>query len=523
MSPCLQRRPEPRLRALPMAALARLAGAALALLAGEALAADARVFVANNGAQSVSAIDPAADVVVGTSTVGANPTGVAASADGRRVWVANAASDTVSALDAAAGTVVATIAVGDNPTALAVSPDGTRLYALGAAGVDVVDVASGAVVASVALPSGNGGGIAVSPDGSEVWVAAGPVTVIDAASNAVVASFLPEAAPVQDVSNNALGVAFSPDGTRAYVSRYTFHFGSSGFSAGGGVVFFEAATRSVVATVETGSLPGTQSIAVTPDGSRVYVGLVSTWVNVGTAQGFAPAKVVAAVSTATSSVVGWTVVANVPAGVAAARDGSEVHVAVRASNAVQAISTATNAIVATVPVGASPAGVAALELPEPEVALYCFGDGSGAACPCGNASAVGADEGCLHSLGLGGRLRTSGVARIGADTLVLEGSQMPDSTALYFQGTTQVAGGAGAPFGDGLRCAGGQVIRLGAETNAGGASQFPGPGDPSISVRGQVTQPGSERTYQVWYRNPVEYCTAETTNYTNAALVRWEL
>jgi len=46
------------------------------------------------------------------------------------------------------------------------------------------------------------------------------------------------------------------------------------------------------------------------------------------------------------------------------------------------------------------------------------------------------------------------------------GSQMTNSSALYFQGTTQMAGGAGIAFGDGLRCAGGSIVRLGTKTNA---------------------------------------------------------
>mgnify|MGYP006315062565 CR=1 FL=1 len=74
--------------------------------------------------------------------------------------------------------------------------------------------------------------------------------------------------------------------------------------------------------------------------------------------------------------------------------------------------------------------------------------------------AIGAYEGCLSSLGTGSRLVASGEASIVFDALVLSGSQMPNSSALYFQGTTAVNGGAGVAFGDGLRCAGGSTVRL---------------------------------------------------------------
>ncbi|MBL8861224.1 MAG: hypothetical protein JNK02_04350 [Planctomycetes bacterium] len=153
-------------------------------------------------------------------------------------------------------------------------------------------------------------------------------------------------------------------------------------------------------------------------------------------------------------------------------------------------------------------------------APFCAGDGGGTACPCGNASAIGAHEGCLNSLGLGARLVASGEASIVFDTLVLAGSQMPNSSALYFQGTAQQSGGAGGVFGDGLRCASGSVVRLGTKTNSGGASQYPAGGDQGIAAKGLVLAPGS-RTYQVWYRNAAAFCTASTFNLTNGWRTVW--
>jgi hypothetical protein len=117
-------------------------------------------------------------------------------------------------------------------------------------------------------------------------------------------------------------------------------------------------------------------------------------------------------------------------------------------------------------------------------------------------------------------LTGEGAASLAADTLVLRGSGMPDASALYFQGTTQVGAGAGATFGDGLRCAGGTIVRLKTITNVGGRSQFPAAGDPSVSTLGQVGAPGT-RAYQVWYRNAAGFCTNDTFNLTNGVLVTW--
>jgi hypothetical protein len=152
---------------------------------------------------------------------------------------------------------------------------------------------------------------------------------------------------------------------------------------------------------------------------------------------------------------------------------------------------------------------------------YCAGDGSGTACPCGNSGATG--NGCANSVNANGAsLGASGTASIASDSLVLSGAGMPNGAALYFQGTVRVAGGAGAAFGDGLRCAGGTVIRLNAPvTNMSGMSQYPGAGDPSISVRG-MTAAGDVRDYQCWYRSadPM-FCTPATYNLTNALEVTW--
>jgi formylglycine-generating enzyme required for sulfatase activity len=152
---------------------------------------------------------------------------------------------------------------------------------------------------------------------------------------------------------------------------------------------------------------------------------------------------------------------------------------------------------------------------------YCFGDGTGTPCPCGNNGLPG--NGCASSVNPNGaNLSASGNAYISFDSLVLSGSGMPNSSALYFQGTTQANGGLGSLFGDGLRCAGGSITRLGTKTNVAGASQYPASGDPAISVRGLVTSPGT-RTYQVWYRNAAVFCVSSTFNLTNGLSVTWAL
>jgi hypothetical protein len=153
---------------------------------------------------------------------------------------------------------------------------------------------------------------------------------------------------------------------------------------------------------------------------------------------------------------------------------------------------------------------------------FCAGDGSASACPCGNFGA--AEHGCAHSSGPGALLQASGLPSVSADTLQLYASSLPaTSPGLYIQGTTLLAAGAGAAFGDGLRCVGGNVVRLGVRASAGGVSHF-GHGDGSgvsVSVKGAVPAAGGLRHYQLWFRDAAPFCTSSAFNLSNALSVQW--
>lgn len=149
------------------------------------------------------------------------------------------------------------------------------------------------------------------------------------------------------------------------------------------------------------------------------------------------------------------------------------------------------------------------------VTPYCFGDASGPGCPCANNGLTG--RGCANSVnGFGAQLVGAGVPSVGADTFVLQGSGMPNGSVLYFQGTTAIQ----TIFGDGQRCAGGTVVRLGPKTNVAGASQYPVGLDVPVSVKGGVA-PGDVRRYQAWYRDSAVFCTTSLFNLSNGVSVIW--
>lgn len=156
------------------------------------------------------------------------------------------------------------------------------------------------------------------------------------------------------------------------------------------------------------------------------------------------------------------------------------------------------------------------------LAQFCAGDGVDpnvtTPCPCGNSGAVG--HGCASSVNAnGGWLR--GVGVVAEDAVVLLGSDMPaTSNCIYLQGD----GVSDTVFGDGVRCAGGSLIRLRIKVNVGGASRFPDSTDTiTLSQRGGVTPgSGAVRRYQTYYRNAAAaFCPPETFNVTNGVIVTW--
>lgn len=158
----------------------------------------------------------------------------------------------------------------------------------------------------------------------------------------------------------------------------------------------------------------------------------------------------------------------------------------------------------------------------PFVARFCAGDGSGTACPCGNSSALGAFVGCTNSSGAGSKLVASGYPGVAADAVVLTCSDVPvGAPVLFFQGTARTNGGAGAVFGDGLVCAGGTITRLATRFATFGVASYPAAGDPALSVAGSVVG-GDVRTYQVWHRDAVTFCSSAFYNLTNGVEIAWQ-
>jgi hypothetical protein len=132
---------------------------------------------------------------------------------------------------------------------------------------------------------------------------------------------------------------------------------------------------------------------------------------------------------------------------------------------------------------------------------FCFGDGSGTVCPCGN-TASGA-QGCNNSTGLGGLMTGFGSNSVANADLTFAGSQMPANVpALCFSGATQANGGIGTSFGDGILCVAGGILRHDVRFTDGNGMATWGPG--FAAANGWVS--GTTRNFQIWYRDPTGPC-----------------
>ncbi len=153
-----------------------------------------------------------------------------------------------------------------------------------------------------------------------------------------------------------------------------------------------------------------------------------------------------------------------------------------------------------------------------DINSFCAGDGTVRNCPCSNQGAPG--FGCAWSASAQGSwLVWNGATN--PETLVLTAYSMPTTgTSLFLKGDQVDT--SGVPFGDGLRCIDGSLVRLGIKQNSGGSAQYPDVGDAPLSVRGG-TPPGSGLVayYQTYFRNAANFCTSATFNVTNGVRVVW--
>lgn len=188
------------------------------------------------------------------------PCCVAITSGGREAYVSHNLNQAVTVIDTATNTISGSIAVGAYCSAMRVSADGARVYlnCYPETGLRIIDTATRSV--RTVEVGGPARGIAISPDGKSVYVAAGEggLRKLDVATGAV--SVIPG-------KGYALDVAVTPDGRRLWVS---YQGGEPGGRPGHDpIAVFDTETGKRLHLIL--GLPYVGGpVAITPDGSRVW-------------------------------------------------------------------------------------------------------------------------------------------------------------------------------------------------------------------------------------------------------------
>ncbi len=208
-------------------------------------------YIPNSLNNTVTAVNIVNGAAAATIPVGSSPAGVAITADGSLAYITNITSNTISVINTANNTVVATFPVGNDPFKIILSPDGTRLYTTNPTFnfIQVISASTGAIIATIPVTTPDG--IVLSPDGSTLYVSggySGTITAINTATNTVSATI--------PLGQFAGGLVISPDGSKLYSVSTA------------GVSVINTATFAITANIP---LSNPQNIAISPDGSHIYV------------------------------------------------------------------------------------------------------------------------------------------------------------------------------------------------------------------------------------------------------------
>jgi YVTN family beta-propeller protein len=259
------------------------------------------LLVLNKSENTMAIIDPVTLNVIARVSTGEAPHEVATSADGRLAFVANygaskpgntisvialaerkeikrielcgllrphgiteaggkiyftvEGSRAVARLDIAAGRIDWIMGTGQAGTHMVVvTPDQKKVYTanINSNTVTAIELST-SKLEQIALGKGPEG-IAISPDGRQLWVAHrqdGGLSIIDTATDKVKETI--------KVGRSPIRVKFTPDGKRVLVSD----------AAEGELVIFDAATRKEVKRIKVGNFP--VGVLIAPDGRRAFV------------------------------------------------------------------------------------------------------------------------------------------------------------------------------------------------------------------------------------------------------------
>lgn len=207
---------------------------------------------------TITVIDVANRSVKTTFDLGTHtgPHGMIASRDGKLLWVTTETPQAVLELDSATGKILRVWNTNQQRSHMIVTPpDESKFYVTNtvSGSVSVVERSTGEVKILATGPGTEG--IAISPDGKEVWAASradAKISVISTVTDAIVAAF-------PSGGKSPKRMAFSPDGSQVWVTN-------SGSSQ---VTVFDAHSRELLSSLPLDKDPS--GVYFSSDGRRAYV------------------------------------------------------------------------------------------------------------------------------------------------------------------------------------------------------------------------------------------------------------
>ena len=212
------------------------------------------IYVANIGSNNVSVIDTSDNSIETTITAGVKPYYTAAI--GTTVYVTNSASNTVTIINATTNTVTATVSVGSYPRGI--KAHGTDLYVAnygdpnygGGDSISVIDSTNNTLSETIMLPIGSSGPRGVAVLGDYIYVTnyrSHNISVIDTATNTIVDTV--------DVGAGPRGIAGL--GGKIYVENFD----------DGTVSIIDTSDNTVESTIKVGHSPSGLGVV----GTDIYI------------------------------------------------------------------------------------------------------------------------------------------------------------------------------------------------------------------------------------------------------------
>lgn len=251
-------------------------------------------------------------------------------------------------INTATNQVVTTIMVGPKPLGLAVTPDGTKVYVAFSGvlpgdpgGLAVIDAASNTVATTIRTGQETTS-VAVSPNGACAYAYVGSmnnVDVISTATNAIV-----KVVQLGPSAESPGAIALSPDGNFVWVAVLGSPKLPPSPNQNGSIYVVSASSDQLVKTIPVKGAPN--DVTFSPDGKQAFIPNMAV----------ASMMVIDASSYAVTASIG---VGNLPTGSAVSPDGTRLYALAYEKGSITVINTSTDSVVSVIQTGMSPNGIVA--------------------------------------------------------------------------------------------------------------------------------------------------------------------